>query len=157
PFAQLFFFRRQRLLRGPQLSDGRFHRRPSLVEAPPLFLEKLFVVVQFLAEFFRLLHARFQVGLARFLHGPLIAQGLFLAAQVLAHPLQPRPQRREHGLLPFQRRGPLVETGGDRFLFLLLFGQRFGFACQAVVPFVELRGLFFEVAGVALQLLEALV
>ena len=113
------------------------------------------IVVHFDAKPFRFGQAAPQIVLARFLQDSLIAERLFLTPQFLAHPFESGAQSRQHGLLPFQRRCPLIQLGDVALLLFLLLRQPFRFAHQTIVPFVELRRLLFQIARIALQLLVA--
>ena len=147
----------QRVLGLPHLGDRRVQNAPTFLETPAFLLMKLKVVVETLAHLLDVSQPVLEVGLRRLLHDALVVERFFLAAQLLTHPFHPRAQRGEHGLLAFQGRGPLLHLGGGGLVFLLHPGERFRLAGQAVVPFVHLHGLFFQVAQVALQLLVALI
>ena len=157
PLVEFLFVGLQGVLGLTQLGNGGVQNAPPLLETPTLFLMKLKVVVETLAQLLNVGQPVLEVGLRRLLHDVLVAERFLLAAQLLAHPFHPRAQRGEHGLLTFQGRRPLLHLRGGGFVFLLHPRQRFSLAGQPVVPFVHLHGLFFQVAQVALQLLVTLV
>ena len=128
-----------------------------LVEPPTFVVEQVAIVRQRRADLFRLGAALAQVGLAGLLQDALVGERLLLAVQVFAHALKARAQRRQHRLLPLEGGGALLHLAGLRVHELLRRFDLLALGAEPHVLFVEACGLLFEVARVALELLEFVV
>jgi hypothetical protein len=127
-----------------------------VLNAVSRFIEPALLLVQLGPPMLHVLELLLQLRLRLGLPRPLLGQLLLVAPQVVARLLQPRPQRRERRLLPFERGDALGKLPGNGVLLGLLLGQPVGLAAQLDVPLVQLPGLLLVVAGLVLQALGPL-
>ena len=101
---QLFLPGCHGLLHLTELAQGRFQRRLPFQELPALMLVQLLFGIDLGVELAGFVLLPLEIGLGQIKRGLLLGSLLLIATQLVAHALQARPQRRQHGLLPFESR-----------------------------------------------------
>src|SRR5262249_9404414 len=147
----------QPLLGLTQLRDRRLQRGAALLELPVLLVAQPLLRMQLLSKATRLGKAFLNLDLGALLAGALLAEGLFLAAVIVAEPLQAHAQGGEHRLLSFEGGVASGQLGASGLEVLLLLLVLLRLLRQPGVALVKLRRLLLQLARVPLKCLEAMI
>src|SRR5262245_16040080 len=127
----------QPLLGLTQLRDRRLQCGATLLELAVLLVAQFLLGVQFLSEATRLGEAFLNLDLGALLAGALLAEGLFLAAVIVAKSLQAHAQGGEHRLLTLEGGVASGQLGVRGLEVLLLLLVLLGLLLQSGVALVK--------------------
>jgi len=115
------------------------------------------LIVDLRPQSLRLLQTLLKLGLRCVEPRLLVGNTLLVAAYLIAHALQARAERGEHGLLPFQSRTPLSQLSSRGILIGFLSGESGRFGAQLIMPFTGVLSVLLQLPARTLDFFEPLI